>query len=198
MWIFLLRRLIARLSGATNRRAAIARLLSTAHSQFSCSKFADNQMRSEVIMNTSIVGKTAVDSATQVAAGAAEKPVPDSERGTPSLPLGPVGSEDITVRRPPASSAKKALTVMPLLTTPLIRIKHLLAGLMLVSVVGCGTTTADRAVSGAGIGAGAGAVLGAVTGLGPGTGAAIGAATGAAAGGLTKKKQINLGKPIWR
>ena len=149
-------------------------------------------------MNTSIVGKSAVDSATQVAAGAAEKPVPDRERGTPSLPLDPDGSEDITVRRPPASSAKKTPTDMSLLTTPLVRIKHLLAGLMLVSVVGCGTTSGDRAISGAGIGAGAGAVLGAVTGMGPGTGAAIGAATGAAAGGLTKKKQINLGKPIWR
>ena len=61
-----------------------------------------------------------------------------------------------------------------------------------------GTTSGDRMVSGAGIGAGAGAVLGAVTGMGPGTGAAIGAAAGAATGGLTNKKQINLGKPVWR
>ena len=79
-----------------------------------------------------------------------------------------------------------------------LRIKHLLAGALLATVVGCGTTTRDRAVSGAGIGAGAGAILGTVTGMGPGTGAAVGAAAGAAAGGLTKKKQINLGKPIWR
>ena len=108
------------------------------------------------------------------------------------------GSEDITVRRdilrrPLNDKAHKALGL-----TAGIRFKHLLAGVMLASVVGCGTTSGDRMVSGAGIGAGAGAVLGAVTGMGPGTGAAIGAAAGAATGGLTKKKQINLGKPVWR
>lgn len=105
------------------------------------------------------------------------------------------GSEDITVRRdiPQRSPNDKALAL-----TAGIPFKHLLAGVMLASVVGCGTTSGDRMVSGAGIGAGAGAVLGAVTGMGPGTGAAIGAAAGAATGGLTKKKQINLGKPVWR
>lgn len=102
----------------------------------------------------------------------------------------PVGSEDVTVPRPPTKPSKPA--------QPVIRFKHLLAGAMMVSVVGCGTTSGDRMVSGAGIGAGAGAVVGAVTGMGPGTGAAIGAAAGAATGGLTKKKQVNLGKPVWR
>jgi hypothetical protein len=34
--------------------------------------------------------------------------------------------------------------------------------------------------------------------MGPGTGAVIGGAVGAAAGGLTSKKDINLGKPIWK
>ena len=70
----------------------------------------------------------------------------------------------------------------------------ILAGLL----VGCGTTTSDRALSGAGIGAGAGAAIGAVTGMGPATGAVIGAAAGAATGGLTKKKDVDLGKPVWR
>lgn len=153
-------------------------------------------------MNTSTISKTAVTSAIQVADDATGKPVLDREQGTLSLPLGPVGSEDITVVRVPANKPKappsnRKLST-PVLTTPVIRIKHLLAGVMLIGMVGCGTTTGDRTVSGAGIGAGAGAVLGAVTGMGPGTGAAIGAAAGAAAGGLTKKKQINLGKPIWR
>lgn len=108
------------------------------------------------------------------------------------------GSEDVTVRRDiprrsPNDKAHKARAFTA--GTPF---KHLLAGVMLASMVGCGTTSGDRMVSGAGIGAGAGAVLGAVTGMGPGTGAAIGAAAGAATGGLTQKKQVNLGKPVWR
>ena len=153
-------------------------------------------------MNNSIVSKTAVNSAIQVADDATGKPALDREQGTLSLPLGPVSSEDITVIRVPANNSKvppsSKKPSIPALTTPVIRIKHLLASVMLIGMVGCGTTTGDRTVSGAGIGAGAGAVLGAVTGMGPGTGAAIGAAAGAATGGLTKKKQINLGKPIWR
>jgi len=105
------------------------------------------------------------------------------------------GAESSTVHGSELRVARSAARG-PQATT--IRLKHLFAGALLATVVGCGTTTGDRAVSGAGIGAGAGAVLGAVTGMGPGTGAAVGAAAGAAAGGLTKKKQINLGKPIWR
>ncbi len=108
------------------------------------------------------------------------------------------GSEDITVRRDIPRRSPNDKEHKPQASAPVIRFKHLLAGAMLVSVVGCGTTSGDRMVSGAGIGAGAGAVVGAVTGIGPGTGAAIGAAAGAATGGLTKKKQINLGKPVWR
>lgn len=81
---------------------------------------------------------------------------------------------------------------------PNIQYRRLAAAVLLAGLVGCGTTTGDRAVSGAGIGAGAGAALGAVTGMGVGTGAAIGAAAGAAAGGLTDKDEVNLGKPIWR
>lgn len=65
-----------------------------------------------------------------------------------------------------------------------------------VMLVACGTTTKDRALSGAGIGAGIGAVGGALTGNTVG-GALVGGAAGAAAGGLTDPDQINLGKPAW-
>jgi osmotically inducible lipoprotein OsmB len=65
-------------------------------------------------------------------------------------------------------------------------------------LTGCGESTGDRALSGGAIGAGVGAVTGAVVGGSPGTGAVIGGAVGAAAGGLTKKKDVDLGKPVWR
>ena len=74
------------------------------------------------------------------------------------------------------------------------------AGMMLAAamllVAACGTSTKDRALSGAGIGAGARLVGGALTGA-PATGALLGGAAGAAAGGLTKPSQIDLGKPVW-
>jgi len=66
-----------------------------------------------------------------------------------------------------------------------------------LALTGCGSTTSDRALSGAAIGAGAGAVGGVLIGS-PATGAAVGAAAGAAVGGLTDEHDINLGKPIWR
>ena len=47
-------------------------------------------------------------------------------------------------------------------------------------LAGCGQSTGDRALSGAGIGAGAGAALGAVTGGSVVGGALLGAAAGAA------------------
>jgi osmotically inducible lipoprotein OsmB len=47
----------------------------------------------------------------------------------------------------------------------------------------CGDTTGDRALSGGAI---------------PVTGAIVGGAVGAATGGLTKKKDVDLGKPLWR
>lgn len=68
----------------------------------------------------------------------------------------------------------------------------------LAFLTACGDTVGDRALSGGAIGAGAGAVGGAVLGGSPATGALIGGAVGAAAGGLTKKKDVNLGKPVWR
>ena len=61
----------------------------------------------------------------------------------------------------------------------------------------CGSSTGDRALSGAGIGAAAGAVGGALVGA-PGTGAAIGAGVGAAAGAATDEDDVDLGKPVWR
>lgn len=61
----------------------------------------------------------------------------------------------------------------------------------------CGSSTGDRAASGAGIGATAGVVVGAVTGLSVLEGALIGAAAGGLIGGLTDEDVINLGDPIW-
>ena len=69
--------------------------------------------------------------------------------------------------------------------------------LSVLALAGCGYTTGDRAVSGAGLGALAGAGVGALSGN-AGTGALIGGAVGAAGGALTSPDQINLGKPIWR
>lgn len=68
----------------------------------------------------------------------------------------------------------------------------------LTFLTACGDSTGDRALSGGAIGAGAGAVGGAVLGGSPVTGAIVGGAVGAAAGGLTKKKDVDLGKPVWR
>ena len=61
----------------------------------------------------------------------------------------------------------------------------------------CGTSTTDRAVSGAGIGAGVGAVGGLLLGD-PVDGALFGAAVGGGTGALTDKSQVDLGKPAWR
>lgn len=67
-----------------------------------------------------------------------------------------------------------------------------------LALTGCGTTTTERGVSGAGIGAAAGAALGAVTGMSVAQGAIIGAVAGGATGALTKKDQVNLGEPAWK
>jgi hypothetical protein len=55
----------------------------------------------------------------------------------------------------------------------------------------CGTTFADRALSGAAIGAGTGAVVGPV---GVGAGAIVGGAVGA----VTPPRKVNLGEPVWK
>lgn len=70
--------------------------------------------------------------------------------------------------------------------------------IMLMLVSACGSSTSDRALSGAGIGAATGAVGGALMGGHAGTGAVVGGAVGAAAGALTDDDDVNLGKPVWR
>jgi peptidoglycan hydrolase-like protein with peptidoglycan-binding domain len=71
-----------------------------------------------------------------------------------------------------------------------------LGGALLVAA--CGSSTEDRAVSGAGIGAAAGTVIGAVTGFGLIQGALVGAAAGGLTGAATTPDQVNLGKPAWK
>jgi len=79
------------------------------------------------------------------------------------------------------------------------KLKHAMLCLAAMSLLtACGNSTGDRALSGAGIGAGVGAVGGAIVGGDPVDGALIGGAVGGAAGGLTSKKDIDLGKPVWR
>lgn len=75
----------------------------------------------------------------------------------------------------------------------------LLAALSLLvpALTACGSSTSDRALSGAGIGAGVGALGGWMVGN-PVGGALVGGAVGAGAGALTDKDQVNLGKPVWR
>lgn len=67
----------------------------------------------------------------------------------------------------------------------------------LLALGACGSSTGDRAISGAGIGAGVGALGGWMVGA-PVEGALIGGAVGAGTGALTKENQINLGRPLWR
>lgn len=62
----------------------------------------------------------------------------------------------------------------------------------------CGTTTGERALSGAGIGAGVGAVGGAIAGANPVAGAVVGGAVGAAVGTVINKEHLDLGKPAWK
>jgi len=61
----------------------------------------------------------------------------------------------------------------------------------------CGTSTTDRAASGAGIGAAAGAIGGAFFGA-PLIGAAVGAAAGGTVGAVTTPSEVDLGKPAWK
>lgn len=63
----------------------------------------------------------------------------------------------------------------------------------LLALTGCGTTTADRATTGALIGGGVGAIAAG----NPWAGAAIGGAAGAAIGAATTKEQVNMGTPAW-
>jgi hypothetical protein len=69
--------------------------------------------------------------------------------------------------------------------------KLALALLAAATLAACGTTTHDRAVSGAGIGAGVGL-------LGGPPGVILGGAVGAATGAATSPSDVNLGKPAWK
>jgi osmotically inducible lipoprotein OsmB len=73
----------------------------------------------------------------------------------------------------------------------------IIALLSLGALSACGTTSNDRALSGAAIGAGVGVVGGYILGA-PVEGALIGGAVGAGTGVLTDPDRVNLGRPIWR
>lgn len=64
-------------------------------------------------------------------------------------------------------------------------------------LAGCGSSTSDRALSGAGIGAAAGAAGSTITGGSTVGGAVIGGAAGAAAGAATDEDDVDLGEPLW-
>ncbi len=78
------------------------------------------------------------------------------------------------------------------------RIQSTIIALVSLSALSaCGTTSNDRALSGAAIGAGVGVVGGYILGA-PVEGALIGGAVGAGTGVLTDPDRVNLGRPIWR
>ncbi|WP_422671670.1 hypothetical protein [Billgrantia kenyensis] len=70
----------------------------------------------------------------------------------------------------------------------------LLTGVLALGLAGCGTTTSERALSGAGLGAAAGAGTAAMTGGSVTRGAVIGGGLGAAAGAATTHDDIDLGR----
>ena len=74
----------------------------------------------------------------------------------------------------------------------------MVAGLLSLALAACGTSTTDRAISGAGIGAGLGAATAAVADGNVGRAALIGGAVGAAAGAITDADDVYLGRPVWR
>lgn len=76
--------------------------------------------------------------------------------------------------------------------------KVMLGVAVLALLSACGSTTEDRALSGAGIGAGIGAVGAAISGGSIAKGAVIGGAAGAVGGAVTKEEDVNLGRPAWR
>ncbi len=74
----------------------------------------------------------------------------------------------------------------------------ILAAPLALTLAGCGSSTTDRALSGAALGGAAGAGVSAVTGGSVLGGAVVGGAVGAAAGALTSERDVNLGRPLWR
>ncbi|MPY69611.1 MAG: hypothetical protein GEU92_05960 [Alphaproteobacteria bacterium] len=75
--------------------------------------------------------------------------------------------------------------------------KPIMAALLALPLIACGSSKEDRALSGAGIGAGVGAAGAAATGGSVLGGGLLGGAAGAAAGALTDKDDIDLGDPAW-
>ena len=80
--------------------------------------------------------------------------------------------------------------------------RHIPVGAALIAtalvLTACGQRPGDRAVSGGLIGAGGGAAIAAMTGGAPLVGAAIGGAAGALGGALTRPRDVNAGRPLWR
>lgn len=76
----------------------------------------------------------------------------------------------------------------------MIRSMSLLLGGAMLTLVACGDTVEQRAVSGGAIGAAGGAAASAAVGGSATTGALAGAAIGAATGALTDEDDIYLGK----
>lgn len=68
---------------------------------------------------------------------------------------------------------------------------------LILALAACGSSTGDRALSGAGIGAAAGTVGSALVGGSLVGGALLGGAAGAAAGALTDEDDVDLGDPLW-
>lgn len=64
--------------------------------------------------------------------------------------------------------------------------------LLALFIAGCGNTTGERALSGAGVGAAVGGAGAAVTGGDAATGALVGGAVGGATGALTDEDDIDL------
>lgn len=71
-------------------------------------------------------------------------------------------------------------------------IRTFILALFALTLTACGTTTSERALSGAGVGAALGAGAAAITGGDLGTGAVVGGAAGAATGALTDEEDIDL------
>ncbi|MEO3432009.1 hypothetical protein [Inquilinus sp. CAU 1745] len=81
----------------------------------------------------------------------------------------------------------KRFAILPIVT--------LLAVLVLS---GCGNTTRERGLSGAGLGAAAGAATAFLTDADLLTASALGALAGAATGALTDQDTLDLGEPAWQ
>ncbi len=78
------------------------------------------------------------------------------------------------------------------------RLISLLAATSMLALSGCGYSSQDRVLSGAGLGAAAGTAGAVIVGGSVSTGILLGTAAGAVVGGVTEGDQINLGTPLWK